>query len=294
MKRTKSITSIIILLLGSFTLFAQSNDEVSIPVKSVFWGSRLVDQQTTETTGKGKYRIEILHRFGTVENGIEDIFGVYAPSNISMGLGYGISDRLEVEFQTEKNNKVQELGIKYKILQQDVSDANPLSLTYYFSLSADAHDSDYFGESYQFTDRLFYTNQLIASRQMRYKFMTMMTLSYVHFNSVDQSIQHDKMELNTAIGYKLTKKRSVFASYQIPWDVNVFNENTDATTTPKQGLCFGMESSTPTHNFQVFLSSRDNISLGKDLSNNQNEISLKNLRIGFNIRITLGGNKKHH
>ena len=100
------ITSIIILLLTASTVLSQVNNDVLVPLKSVFWGSRLVDQPTTQTVGKGKCHIEILHRFGTVENGLEDIFGIYAPSNISMGLGYGISDRLEVEFQSEKNNKI--------------------------------------------------------------------------------------------------------------------------------------------------------------------------------------------
>ena len=290
----KLITPIIILLLTTSSALSQENSDILVPVKYVFWGSRLVDQQTTQTVGKGKYRIEILHRFGTVENGIEDNFGIYAPSNISMGLGYGISDKIEIEFQSEKNNKVQEFGAKYKFLQQDVSGAMPVSLTYYLSLSADTHDSDYFGENYLFTDRLFYTNQLTVARQFRYKFMTMMTFSYVHFNTVDESIQHDKMEINTAVGYKISKKRSVFASYQIPWDVNIFRDNTTITSSPKQGLCFGLESATRTHNFQVFITSRDNISLGKDLVNNQNEISLKNLRVGFNIRITLGEKHNSH
>lgn len=279
--------------MASPMIFSQNNSEVSTPISTVFWGTRLVDQPTTETVGKSKFRIEILHRFGTVENGIEDIYGVYAPSNISMGIGYGISDRFEIEFQTEKNNKVQELGVKYKILQQNISDTSLISLTYNFGLSVDAHDSSYFGENYEFSDRFSYTNQIIASRQFMYKIMTMMTLSYIHSNTVDQTVQHDKMELNTAVGYKISKKNSVFVNYQIPWNVNLFNNNANTNTTPKQGFSFGIESTTPTHNLQVFMTTRDNISLGKDLTNNENDISFKNLRLGFNIRIILGGKKKH-
>ena len=282
-----------LLLLTTISSLAQNVDIENTPVKPVFWGARLVDQQTTQTTAKGQLRIEVLHRFGTVQNGMDDIFGVYAPSNISMGVGYGVTNKLGVEFQSEKNNKVQELGIKYQIAQQNVSNTMPLSLAYYGNISLDANDTEQFGVNYTFTDRLFYTNTLIASRQFRYKLMAMMSLSYVHFNSVEEQSQHDKVELNTAIGYKITKKRSVFMSYQQPFDITWVNNNSAATTKPQPALSFGIETATPSHNFQVFMTTRDNISLGKDLINNQNKIALKNLRLGFNIRINIGGHKGH-
>lgn len=299
MKLITYITLIIAIFITSPIVYSQSEKEISAPVNLVFWGTRLVDQQTTETVGKNKFQIEVLHRFGTIENGVKDLYGIYAPSNISMGVGYGISDRLEIKFQTEKNNKIQELGVKYKILQQNISDTTPISLSYNFDLSVDAHDSSYFGENYEFSDRFLYTNQLIASRQFMYKIMTMITLSYVHSNSIDKSLQHDKMEINMAVGYKITKKNAVFINYQIPWNVNLFNDynnnnNNTATTSPKQGFSFGIESTTPRHSFQVFMTTRNNINLGKDLINTENEISLNSLRLGFNIRIILGGKKKNN
>lgn len=293
MYRLKHILFSCLLLVSSFTGLAQNADQEKAPVKLVFWGQRLADQQTTQTNSRNKFRIEVLHRFGTVENGMDDIFGVYAPSNISMGVGYGVTDKLDLEFQSEKNNKVQELGVKYNFLQQNISNTAPLSLSYYFNISLDANDSDNFGDDYKFSNRLFFTNQIIASRQFRYKFMAMMSLSYVHFNSVNDWSQHDKMELNTAIGYKLNKKRSVFVSYQLPTDVTLINNNLEATTSPQPAINFGIESTTPSHNFQVFMTTRDNISVGQDLINNQNKIALKNLRLGFNIRINIGSHKNH-
>lgn len=298
--RDKIIVILVVLLIQTVQISAQeTNKDIAgdqdnrQPIKSLFWGSRLVDQQTTATTAKGRFHIEILHRFGTVENGTEDLFGIYAPSNISMSLGYGVNDRLEVAFQTEKNNKAQELGVKYKIIEQSVSDSRPISLSYYLNLSLDAHDSDYFGDSYKFSDRLTYTNQLIASRQFNYKWMTMLSLSYIHINSIDKSVEHDKMELNSSLGYKISSRQSLFISYQLPWDMSIVDENSEATISPKHGVNFGVESTTRAHRFQLFMTTRDNIALGKELIYNQNDISLKNLRLGFNISITLG-NKRHN
>jgi hypothetical protein len=293
MKLIAHIAFIFGLFIMPSVIYSQNKTEKSTAVNSVFWGSRLVDQQTTETVGKNKFLIEILHRFGTFENGIEDLYGIYAPSNISMGIGYGISDRLDVMFQTEKINKIQELGVKYKILQQNLSNTAPISLSYCANLSVDAHDSIYFGKNYQFNDRILYANQLIASRQFSYKIITMVAVSYVHANSVSESMQHDKMELNMAVGYKLNKKKSLFINYQIPYNVTFFNNNKTATKSPSQGLNFGLESASPSHTFQLFMTTRDNISLAKDLANTINKISLTGLRLGFNIRIVLEAKKKN-
>lgn len=296
--RFNKIFVVVALLLLIQTLHtsasAQNSSKDQQPIKSLFWGGRLVDQQTAETTSRGLFNIEVLHRFGTIENGIEDIFGVYAPSNISMGVGYGVTDKLEIAFQTEKNNRAQELGVKYRIIQQDISNSKPLSLSYYLNISVDAHSSTYFGDNYKFSDRLSYTNQLIASRQSNYRWMTMLSLSYVHINSVDESIAHDKMELNSSLGYKISPKQSLFISYQLPWDMSVINKNSELSTSPKHGLNFGLESSTNSHKFQLFMTTRDNISISKDMAYNSNNISFNNLRLGFNISITLGGKGGKH
>ena len=69
-------------------------------------------------------------------------------------------------------------------------------------------------------------------------------------------------------------------------------ENAEVTERPKQGLSFGTESLTSSHSFQVFLTTRDNIVPGKDLAHGRNGLLLKNPRLGFNMRIKLGDNKK--
>lgn len=275
------------LLASVYPLSAQDN----IALKSIFWGERLIDQQTAQVLQKKIFKVEILHRFGTIENGFDDLFGVYAPSNISMGLGYGITSRLMVEFQTEKNHKTQELGLKYRVLRQSINNEMPINLSYYFNTSVDARDENSFGENYTFTDRLFFTNQVIASHQFKYKFNALAALSYVHFNAVPEQVEHDKMELNLAAAYKISRKHSVFINYQQPWDVTWFSENINASIKPKSSMAFGYESATFTHNFQVFMSTRDNIIPGKDMVYNQNPIALKNLRLGFNIRVYIGKRK---
>jgi len=284
-------TTITILLVSIFILInkTSTNAQTSTEVIPVFWGERLVDKQTTQVLPKNAVKIEILHRFGEVKNGVSDLFGIYAPSNISMGIAYGITANLLAEFQTEKNHKIQEFGFKYNILNQTMSGQVPFNLSYYANVGIDARNQENFGPGYTFTDRLLFTNEIIFSRQFKYKYFMLLSLGYVHFNAIEKTVQHDKLEAHISAGYKITPQHSLFLSYMHPWDVHLFHANRQAMIQPKPGVTLGYESSTPSHNFQVFLTNRDNIIMGKDLIFN-NDISLQSLRVGFNIRVYLWRN----
>ena len=40
--------------------------------------------------------MDIQHRFGTVNNGAKDLFGIFAPSNIRLGINYAPVKKLYV------------------------------------------------------------------------------------------------------------------------------------------------------------------------------------------------------
>jgi hypothetical protein len=45
-----------------------------------------MDYQTVIVPIKGTMEMDIQHRFGTVDNGKKDAWGIFAPSNIRIGL----------------------------------------------------------------------------------------------------------------------------------------------------------------------------------------------------------------
>lgn len=290
--RMKCYCFLLPIFLLSIITPSKAQETEPVLVQQVFWGGRLVDQQTAVQTGHRRFRFEILHRFGIVEEGFGNLAGIYGSSNISMGLAYGVTDRFDVEFQTEKNNKIQEFGAKYILLRQAINKGSLISLAYYANLGLDMRAEERFGISYNFTDRLHYMHQLIASRQINYTFNLLSALSYTHANSATSQVQHDKLELTVAGGYKLNAKHSLFATVQLPFDFMLVHENSHASLKPKPAVAAGYESATYSHNFQFFLTTRDNIIVAKDQINNQNRIGFKYLRVGFNIRVKFGGKHK--
>ncbi|GEM_PF-2887131 len=269
-------------------LMVSGQDKVArVPVGSAFWGTHLADRQTTTTVKKGELQLEILHRFGTIENGFSDLLGVYGSSNISMGVSYGITKRLDARFFTQKFHKAQEIGLKYRLLKQSTNNEMPVSLSFYSALSVDGRDKTKFGDEYSPGERLYFQNELIAGRQFNYKWNIQASFALVHMNSVENNQQADKYDINLATGFKVSHNKSVFASYQHAGNLTWFDNNELADFEPEPAITIGFESFTRTHNFQLFLTTRDKVSLGKDLAYNHNSISFKNLRIGFNIRVKL-------
>ena len=87
--------------------FAQDHKEDSIiqisihsrPIQRIgntFESIWLIDNQTTQVPLKKTVEFDIIHRFGSVINSYSDFFGLYAPSNIRLGLGYVPIDNLMI------------------------------------------------------------------------------------------------------------------------------------------------------------------------------------------------------
>lgn len=81
---------IVATLFCSTTVIAQEKTEVKEkdkrPVRSPFESALLIDNQSVVVPIKGTFEFDMQHRFGTVGNGISDIYGLYAPSaNIHLG-----------------------------------------------------------------------------------------------------------------------------------------------------------------------------------------------------------------
>ena len=69
--------------------FAQEEEEKDKPVRAPFESGYLIDNQTTMIPIKGTLEYAIQHKFGTMENGLSDVWGIYAPgANVRLGLNY--------------------------------------------------------------------------------------------------------------------------------------------------------------------------------------------------------------
>lgn len=287
MQKRKQLILISMLLWG-LNLAAQT----TLPggVENV-WGSRLANHQTASTPSKGQTIMYVVHYFAPVtENGISDLFGIYGTANIQMGAERGLGENVSLFFLSEKVNKTQDLGIRYRFAEQDADGVNPVSIAVAFTFSADARDKKFFGDNYYFINRFFYTTQVAVSRQMNYRTEMMVNLTVAHFNIVPEGAYSTFLSLNPSLAYKINRKTALFVAFDFPLGIASASEQNPRQADPL--VTVGTILGTPTHNFQLFISNASNISPAKEYLNNHSGFSLDAMRVGFNIQVKIGGRRK--
>ena len=105
---------------------------------------------------KGTLEMAIQHRFGTVDNGRKDLYGIFAPSNIRIGLSYSPIHKLLVGVGVTKERFQIDMFAKYALLVQTPA-VMPVSVTYFGNVVIDARDKSNFRNS---VDKYSYFNQL--------------------------------------------------------------------------------------------------------------------------------------
>ncbi len=280
-------TAIIALtLVTSINLYSQETEEKkeSKPVRDPFNTNQLIDLQTVVQPSKKAIEFIIHHRFGTFKNGLSDLYGIYAPSNIRLGANYGLTDKIMIGFGTEKNNKLQDIHWKWNIMYQTRSGSIPFGISYYGDIALDARNEDFFGENYQFTNRFSYFHQFIIARKFNPRLTLQVAPGYVHFNTVESDREHDIVALSAGGRFKIINNISFLAEYDHSIPVKQFE---DTSLEPKSNLAFALEIGTSTHAFQITLAQYNNIISQRNFGYNLNDLSDGDWSLGFNITVRL-------
>ena len=280
MKTPKSLFNLFILLaLFSGNISAQDSTAVTQdnrPVRSPFQTNVLIENQTVVSPLKGSLNLMIYHRFGSLENGIKDLFGIYGGANTRLGLEYGITDRIMVGIGTTQNYKLQDIEWKYAILRQTRSNSMPVSLSYYGNMVIEATEEENFGpeESYKFIHRLSYFTQLIVSRKFNDIFSLQVAPEMAFYNAVKDSLSNFTLGIHFGGRAKVWGEKSIIVEYDQPLTGHDLFD-------PKPNIGMGFEFGTATHAFQIFVSQYQDIIYQRNLAYNENT----KFQIGFNITV---------
>lgn len=284
-KYINHIGILFLILIISTTSFAQeetTEKKEDKPVRNPFEASTLIESQTIVGSAAKQLELIIQHRFGSMDNGFSDLFGIYAASNIRMGLQYGITDKITIGIGTEKNNKLNDLNAKYVLLEQTRSGSMPIAVSLHGNIAIDSKDEELFGTNYEFIDRISYFAQIIIARKFTKDLSLQLSPSYSHFNAVDSTFQHDKIGIMIGGRYKFTSKMAAMFEYNHPININPYR---DYQVDIEPGIAFGLEIGTSTHAFQVFATNYQHIMAQKNNVMNTNKFDSEGIMLGFNITV---------
>jgi len=287
MKASHSVKVLMILMLtilSSFTAFSQESDSAAVavvkptnknkPVKDMFESGCLLNTQTVEIPTAHTLEFMIQHRFGKLNSEDFDLLGLYAPSNIRIGLSFSLTNNLLVGIGTTKNNKLQDVNWKYAIVKQTKSGSMPLSISYFGNAAVDLRKDMY----PKLTNRLSYYHQLIFARKFSNRISAQIAPSYSYFNTVDSLFERSGLGVSVSGRVKVREALSVVFEY----DHNFAKQDAKVLAV-KPNLSFGIEAATSSHIFQIFVGTAESIIYQHNEMYNVNDFTKKDLLIGFNI-----------
>ncbi len=217
----KKILLIFPLLLSVFYLSAQDDllsmlgeEEAVNYVAASFKTNRVVNLHSLESTAAGVLDLKISHRFGTLNGGAYELFGLDNAS-IRIGTDFGVSDRITIGLGRSSFEKTYDGFLKYKFLRQSTGKRNmPLTAALFASTAIQTLKwQDPERENY-FSSRMYHTFQLILGRKFSEGLTLQLSPTLVHRNLVATSAEsNDVLALGTAGRIKLTKRLALNAEY---------------------------------------------------------------------------------
>ena len=264
------------LVLPLFVFAQEDNDtivksEVKLE-RAAFESTALIDNQTNVLNTKGTLEMVMNHRFDLV-NSDNSLLGIYGAANIRIALAYAVHDRVTVGFGTTKDNRLQDFNLKGAILRQTRENEIPVSVTYYGNFTIDARKKENFN---MVQDRYSFFNQLIISRRFSPNVSFQVAPSVSHYNLVEKTMKNDMFAVTLGGRVKISPQTSIIGEYSQP--ITSFEDNT-----PEPGVSLGLEFSTGSHAFQVFVTNYKGIVPQKNFMYNQNKFFDGDIMIGFNI-----------
>lgn len=214
-----------------------------------FKGSRLINGHTIMTRRKGSLEFLIAHRFGRLNSGAYELFGL-DNANVRFGLDYGFSDRLTAGFGRNSFEKTFDAFVKFALLRQQTgAQAFPVSVTLFGSGAVNSLRPIDPDVEIAFSERIAYTYQALIGRKMSSKLSLQLMPTVVHFNIVPEGQNNDLVALGLGGRYLLTKRLSVNAEYYYRFG--------DQTPDTHDALAIGIDLETGGHVFQLqFTNSR--------------------------------------
>ena len=185
-------------------------------VMATFKGTHIINAQSVETPGPGTLAFLIQHRFGTLNSGAYEFFGL-DQAVLRLSFEYGLTNRLAVGVGRTNIEKTFDGFVKYKALQQTTgAHAIPVSVTLFAS---SAITTLKFNQTANLPERstasrIDYAYQVLIARKFSPGLSVQLMPTLIHRNYTPLAgMQNDVYALGAGLRQKLTKRVALTADY---------------------------------------------------------------------------------
>ena len=263
---------------------------------ATFKSTRIMNGHSIEKMPPGQLDFRISHRFGTINSGAYEFFGL-DQANTHFGLEYGILKWLMVGVGREKDQKTYDGFAKFTILRQSTgTKVMPVSVsvfssvalktekpiettrTFWISSVSPVNTTDTARINY-FPSQLSYVVQVLIARKINQAFSVQLTPSYVHRNLVATELDpNDLWAIGAGGRMKLTKRISLNAEYYY-----VANPKARMSQPLYNPLSVGVDIETGGHVFQLLFTNSLGIIEKGFIGETTGQWKHGDIHFGFNI-----------
>jgi len=248
-------------------------------VSATFKGTRIVNGHSIENRKNKELEFIISHRFGRVNTGFEELFGL-DQANIRFALEYGLTDDLTVGLGRSSFEKTYDGYLKYSLLKQKTgTNAFPFAVSLFGSVAAKSQKA-IAGSERTFAESLFYVGQVLIAKKVNSSLSVQVTPTYVHRNLATIAADpHDIFALGFGTRVKLSKRVSLNAEYY-----QQFQKLTSINA--RNSLAFGVDIETGGHVFQIILSNAITMVEKSFITETTGNFFGGDIHLGFNLSRT--------
>src|SRR5690554_518992 len=258
-------------------ILEDETQETTDIVSATFKGTRIGSGHSVETRKKGVLEFLISHRFGRINGGFYDLFGL-DESNIRFALEYAATDRFTLGVGRSSFDKSYNGFVKYRVLQQKSGGHPfPLSMTLLGSVAAKTLRDYPPGNKPDFTDRMASTAQALIARKINSNLSLQISPTYIHRNAVPELTDpKDIFTLGFGGRVKITNQVALNVEYY-------HNFNPLESLSPTNALTLGVDIETGGHVFQILLSNANSMIEKSFITETRDEFFAGDIHLGFNI-----------
>jgi hypothetical protein len=246
---------------------------------ATFKSTRIMNGHSIERMPAGQLDVRISHRFGTINSGAYNFFGL-DQSNIHLGLEYGIFSWLMIGVGRSEYEKTFDGFAKFSILRQSTGAKEmPVSVSVLTSIALKTLKFPDPTRTNYFTSRLAYVGQILIARKLNEALSVQLTPSYIHRNLVATELDpNDIFAVGAGTRVKLTKRISLNGEYYY-----ITNPKTYMSQQIYDPLSIGFDIETGGHVFQLFFTNSLGMTEKQFIGGTTGQWKKGDIHFGFNI-----------
>lgn len=280
----KKLTVFALLICFASSVFAQDEDLLKLagedkPAKEyvthAFKSSRVINGHSMEMIAKGNLDFRILHRFGLINNGAKNFFGLDEAS-MRMGFDYGLGTNLTIGVGRSTLNKELDGFIKYRLLRQSTGARSfPVSVILITGITVNTLPWTDPNRDNKFSSRVGYYHEIIVGRKISEAFSLQLAPTMVHRNLVPHANdENDAFALGIGARLKVSRRIALVSDYH----AILSGLDKDVYHSP---LSVGIDIETGGHVFQLHFSNAQGMNEQAFITNTVDKWG--DVRFGFNL-----------